>query len=109
MAILGETTLVVRWFEEVWNDGRESAIDELADPEVQLHSLRGGFRGRDAFKQFHKAMLAFIRDLRFAIIHALGVGEYQAVHCVVTGVQRSTGKPVYFVGRRRAGCRRQTG
>jgi hypothetical protein len=28
-----EQALVKRWFEEVWNQGRESTIDELFHPE----------------------------------------------------------------------------
>lgn len=98
MATLGNTELVVRWFEEVWNEGSEAAIDKLAAPDVQFHSLRGGFRGTEAFKQFHRALRSTIRDLRFEIIHAVGMGDLQAVHCRATGVQRSTGKPVQFVG-----------
>lgn len=49
MATLGDTALVVRWFQEVWNNGSEAAIDELAASDVQFHSLRGGFLGTDDF------------------------------------------------------------
>ncbi len=98
MAILGDTDLVVRWFQQVWNEGRESAIDELAAPDVLFHTLRGGFSGTAAFKEFHRALRSQIGDLQFTVVHALGVGEYQAVYCRARGVQRLTGQPVEFVG-----------
>ena len=98
MAILGNPDLVVHWFQRVWNEGAESAIDELATPDVLFHTLRGGFRGTAAFKEFHRALRSQIRDLQFTIIHALGVGEYQAVYCHARGVHTHTGRPIEFVG-----------
>lgn len=32
-------TFLHRWFEEVWNKGRESAIDEMVQPDVIAHGL----------------------------------------------------------------------
>jgi len=96
--MLGPTDLAVRWFDEVWNKNREAAIDELAAPDVVFHSLRGGFRGTDAFKEFHRALNGILSDMHFEIIHAIGGGEYQSVYCTVTAVQRSTGKQVKFSG-----------
>jgi hypothetical protein len=33
-------TIMKRWFEEVWNQGRESAIDELSLDDVPGHGLK---------------------------------------------------------------------
>lgn len=33
-----------RWFEEVWNDGRAEAIDELAAPDIVSHGLDHFYR-----------------------------------------------------------------
>ena len=30
-------TFMERWYEEVWNKGRESAIDEMAEPDAVAH------------------------------------------------------------------------
>ena len=52
----GKTHLLKTWFEEVWNKGRESAIDELADPDMVAHGLvdaRGEpISGVAKFKEF---------------------------------------------------------
>jgi hypothetical protein len=98
MARLGDTDFVVRWFQEVWNEGRESAIDELAAPGVVFHTLRGGIIGAATFKRFHRALRAQIEGLKFEILHALGIDEFQSAYCVVRGLQRSTGRPVQFMG-----------
>lgn len=98
MANLGETTFLHRWFQEVWNEGNEAAIDSLAAPDVVFHSLRGGLRGREAFKQFYRSFRSVLSDFHFEIVHAIGHGEYQTVYCRVTAIQKATRKPVQFVG-----------
>ena len=50
--------LVRRWFEEVWNEGREEAIDELFDEEGLAHGLAdetgSPLRGASGFKPFFR-------------------------------------------------------
>jgi hypothetical protein len=50
--------LVKRWFEEVWNQGRESTIDELFHPEGKSHGFPepdSVLIGPPGFKAIHRA------------------------------------------------------
>lgn len=53
--------LAVRWFEEVWNHGKESAVQELASPHLRWHGFPkpDSVIGIDAFiatlRTFHRA------------------------------------------------------
>ncbi|MEO5894159.1 MAG: nuclear transport factor 2 family protein [Vicinamibacterales bacterium] len=47
-------SLTRQWFQEVWNEGREDAIDRLLAPDAIVHGLGGSdaapMRGPEAFK-----------------------------------------------------------
>lgn len=59
--------LVRRWYQEVWNEGKEKAIDELYAENGVSHGLGKSRKGREEFKRF---FLAFRRN-------AFGAGEKQ--------------------------------
>jgi steroid delta-isomerase-like uncharacterized protein len=59
-----------RWFEEVWNQGREQAIDELLAPDAVAYNLGGPgeiHRGPTAFKPFWAQLRGAFPDIRFTI------------------------------------------
>ena len=47
--------LVRRWYQEVWNNGNEKAIDELYAEDGVSHGLGKSRKGRDEFKRFFQA------------------------------------------------------
>jgi len=94
----GHTDLVERWFQEVWSEGGEDRIDELAAGDVIFHSLGRGVRGTAEYKQFRALIWQNFRDLRVEVVHAMSHGDMHAVHCRVTGFHRATGRAVDFAG-----------
>ncbi|HEX8474367.1 MAG TPA: ester cyclase [Pyrinomonadaceae bacterium] len=100
--------VLVRWFEEVWNQGREEAIDELFDENGIAHGLgdaQEGLRGpagfRTVFHQFHNAFPGIHVTVEEAIVE----GEMVAVRCRVHGTHNgdglgfaATSRPVEFTG-----------
>ena len=53
---------VHRWFDEVWNQGKESTIDELCHPDAVIHGFpeAGAVTNREGFRAgFHKFRAAF--------------------------------------------------
>ena len=82
-----------RWFEEVWNQGRESAIDELSEPDVIAHGLTdpGGQEvvGRDAFKAMFRAFRGALSEMHVEVEELIMQGDISVARCVVTG--RHTG------------------
>ena len=98
---------VRRWFEEVWNKGREEAIDEMFAADGLAHGLEGDepIRGAAAFKPFfHKFRQAF-PEINVTVEDAITEGDKVAARCSVRGTHRgdslgfaATQQPVAFEG-----------
>ena len=67
--------LIRRWFEEVWNKGREAAIDELLTPRTVVHGLGPDLEGPDAFKGFHRAYRNAFPDVKIQIEDIVAEGD----------------------------------
>ena len=98
-----------RWFEEVWNQGRESAIDELSYDEVQGHGLRGPdgneVHGMDSFKEYYRQMRAALSEIHVTVEDVITEGNLTVARCTVTakhtgeGLGRPPkGNPIQFTG-----------
>jgi steroid delta-isomerase-like uncharacterized protein len=73
--------LLLRWFDEVWNEGREAAIDELMDGDIIAHGLGDGgqaLRGRAAFKTFYRAFRGAFPDIRCTVEDVVSEGDRAA-------------------------------
>jgi steroid delta-isomerase-like uncharacterized protein len=101
--------LLERWFEEVWNKGREEAIDEMAAVDVVSHGLADPqgkeISGREAFHAFWRQFRSAFPDMRFVIEFALTDGDKVMVRCTAQATHQSdaiglatTRKPVKFTG-----------
>ena len=88
-------TVLHRWFEEVWNQKRESAIDELMAEDAMVHGIVGPdgkeIRGAAAFKPFFHHFCAAFPDIRITIEDALVDGDKVAVRCAVTATHTGPG------------------
>jgi steroid delta-isomerase-like uncharacterized protein len=88
-------TVVHRWFEEVWNQGNEAAIDELMANDAIVHGITGPdgqeMRGPAAFKPFfHQFRMAF-PDIRIIVEDCLIDGNKVAVRLAVTASHTGPG------------------
>jgi predicted ester cyclase len=98
-----QNTFVYRWFDQVWNRGNASAIDELMDPQAVAHGLPVSkeLKGPDAFKPFHKAFQAEFPSIHITVEDVVTDGDdanyTQVARCSVKGTHKS-GKPVEFSG-----------
>jgi steroid delta-isomerase-like uncharacterized protein len=81
--------LVRRWFEELWNQGREDTIDRLLAPGAIVHGLPtpGGqpIRGGDAFKPFFRRFRAAFPDIQVTVERTVTEGDTAAAYCHVKG------------------------
>jgi steroid delta-isomerase-like uncharacterized protein len=102
-------TFMERWFEEVWNKGREDAIDEMMAADTKGHGLRGPdgkeIEGMTAFRSFHKTFRSAFSDIHIKVEETVTEGDRTVARCLVTGTHTgeslgrpSTGKPVTFHG-----------
>ena len=76
---------VVRaWFKEVWDEGREDAIDRLMAPDAIAHGLGAdALSGPEAFKPYVRAMREALGDLEVEVVQTLTEGDRVAAHCHV--------------------------
>jgi predicted ester cyclase len=101
--------LLERWFEEVWNKGREDAIDEMMETDCRGHGLVDE-TGKEVsnkadFKRYWKSLRGQFPDVRVEVHDALTDGDRIAVRCLVKGTHAASGKPIEFAGISIAHCR----
>jgi len=98
-----------RWFEEVWNQGREEAIDELSYHDVNAHGLATAdgkkVQGMDSFKTYYRQLRAALSDIHVTVEHVITEGDFAAARCVVTAKHTGEGlgktpkgNPIEFTG-----------
>ena len=94
MAQMAET-LLHRWFEEVWKQGRESSIDELLAGGALVHGIATPdgqpMRGSAGFKPFFRQFRAAFPDMHITVEDVLIDGDKIAARCGVTGTHTGPG------------------
>jgi predicted ester cyclase len=94
------------WFKEVWDEGREEAIDRLLAPYAVAYGLPGGpIQGPTAFKPLFRTFREALGDLSIEVVRTVVQGDTVAAHCHVTGKHSGsalggnpTNQPVDFWG-----------
>ena len=98
-----------RWFEEVWNKGREEAIDELFAADGVAHGLvdENGeeLRGPSGFKPFFRRFRDAFPDIEVTVEDCVCEGDRAAARCRVRATHEgdalgvaATHAPVEFDG-----------
>jgi steroid delta-isomerase-like uncharacterized protein len=80
--------LVRRWFEEVWNLGSTSAIDEMMSDDGVVHGLGPDLHGPAQFKPFHAAYRSAFPDITIQIDEMLAEGDAVAARWSAAGTHR---------------------
>jgi steroid delta-isomerase-like uncharacterized protein len=87
--------LIRRWFEEVWNNKNEAAIDELLDDDVVAYGLSDGKGGEVDNKAKFKALFhAFIQaypDINVVVEETMSKDNHAFARCSVTGTHLGHG------------------
>ncbi|HEV3197911.1 MAG TPA: ester cyclase [Bryobacteraceae bacterium] len=100
--------LICRWFEEVWNQGREEVIEELRAPDAVgfgLGETPAVVHGASGFKVFYHNLRSSLPDLRVTVEHVIAEGDMVAARIQVEGTHMGpglgippTGQSVRFSG-----------
>ena len=102
-------TIAHRWFDEVWNQQRESTIDALLADEAVVHGIIGPdgqvVVGPTGFKPFFHQFCQAFPDIHVAVEDTVVEGDRVAARCQVTGTHSGpglmaapTGRNVSFTG-----------
>lgn len=85
--------LIRRWFEEVWNKGREEAIDEMFAEDGIAHGLADesgeDMRGPTDYKPFFRKFRAAFPDIEVVVEDTVTEGDKVAARCTVRGKHQS--------------------
>ncbi len=95
-----KTTLVAKWFEEVWNKGRSAAIDQLLAPEIMAYGLGtvGHLKGIEAFKSFYEDFKMQLNNVEVVVENVVSEEDMEAAFCKVTAIDAASGKALAFSG-----------
>ena len=99
---LDNKALTRRWFEEVWNKGRDDAIDEMMAPEGVAHGLEeagGRLSGPAAFKRFYNQFRSGFPDTRVTIDQIIAEGDLVAVRFTARATHAGDGLGIKATGR----------
>jgi steroid delta-isomerase-like uncharacterized protein len=107
--------LARRWFEEVWNHGRESAIDELFHPQGKAYGFPDPdsvLTGAEGFKTIHRQFHNAFTNIRIDIDDLIAEGDRVAIRWTCTMIHNgdglgfpATGKNTTFPGSSFITCR----
>jgi steroid delta-isomerase-like uncharacterized protein len=81
--------LVLRWFDQVWNEGRADAIEEMFAADGLAHGLSGDPEGPvvgpPAFREFHATFRGAFPDMIVVVEDMVAEGNKVAARCSVRG------------------------
>jgi predicted SnoaL-like aldol condensation-catalyzing enzyme len=90
--------LVIRWFDEVWNQARRETIFELLLESTILHDGPQQFRGPEEFARFHDSLRSQFSNFKFTPVIALAEGDHACVHWSCSMLHSATQKPLHLTG-----------
>lgn len=102
-------TFMHRWFEEVWNNKSEKAIDEMCAADVIANGLLDAegntIRGIETYKNLHRAFVSAYPDIKITVEDVIGEGDKIVARCKVSGTHTGDGlgiaptnEPIDFTG-----------
>jgi len=75
----------VQWFERVWNQKDESAIDELLSKETRGYGLGPVIQGPEDFKVFYRRFLTAFPDIQVKTEQVIVEGDWTVARIRATG------------------------
>ncbi len=102
-------TFLHRWFEEVWNNQSEDAIDEMCAEDVVANGLTDAegntVRGIEAYKNLFRAFISAYPNIKITVEDTISEGDKIAARCRVSATHAGEGigvaptnQPVEFTG-----------
>ena len=94
-----KTSLVYRWFEEVWNNSNRNAIDKLLTTDVITNGIDTKSQsGIEGFKTFYDNFRNDFSDVQVIVEDVITQDDIESARCTVTATHNNDGKAVKFSG-----------
>jgi predicted ester cyclase len=93
-----KSTLTYRWMREVWNNGREDAIDEMMAPDAEIHGINEiTSQGTPGFKQFFRSFREQFPQINIEVEEVVTQDDLETSRCTVNATN-AMGQHVNFSG-----------
>lgn len=89
--------LTLEWFNRVWNNLEESAIDELMCKDCEIQGLNLAEKGPEGFKQFYRSYCAAFENIVMEVFELVEEEGLVLGHVRFTGTHLGSGKNVDIV------------
>lgn len=94
-------TIVRNWFDQVWNQGSDSAIDQIMAADAVAHGLPGGpCCGPTGFRPVFETFRGAFPDIHIDVEQTVAQGDKVAAYCHVTGTHTGESLGIAPTGRR---------
>jgi SnoaL-like polyketide cyclase len=93
-----QDSFAFNWFENVWNQSNESAIDQFVDEHAIITGLEEELVGPAGFKLFYHGFRNDFRDIHVTVTAVNEIPEGELAFCRVTAVHKNSGVLVDFIG-----------
>ena len=95
-----QETLLQRWFDEVWNNGNENAIDQLMAHDSTARGILADDhpKGAEGFKLFFNDFRNQFHDIKVGVEDVISQDGMEAARTTVTAIHTETAKKVTFSG-----------
>lgn len=94
------STLLYQWFDQVWNQNREDAIDRLMTDTADFQGIEteDELRGAAGFKLFFRAFKAQFDPVKIKVEDVVSQDDMEAARTVITATHVATNKTVVVPG-----------
>ena len=95
-----QTTLLYKWFDEVWNKGDENAIDKLMTSDSIAKGILADDqpKGAEGFKIFFNDFKSQFHDIKIEVDDVISQDDIESARTTVSAIHTKSGKKVTFSG-----------
>jgi len=95
-----QSTLLYKWFNEVWNKGDENAIDKLMTHDSDAHGIlrEDQPKGAEGFKIFFNDFRNQFHDIKIDVEDVISQDDIESARTTVNAIHTESKKPVTFSG-----------
>lgn len=95
-----QSTLLYKWFDEVWNKADENAIYRLMTNESKAHGIVKSDQpgGADGFKAFFKDFMSQFHNIKIDVEEVVSQDDMESARTTVSAIHTASNKSVEFSG-----------
>lgn len=88
---------MLEWYERVWKNADESAIEDLLHPDCIIHGIGVPIKGPEEFLAFHRTFLTNYRNPSVEVFEMVESEDTSLGHATFLATHAPSGEPISFV------------